>query len=119
MLHHIVNDFDTQHKNFQASYSGNSSIKRYQYIIYDINRVISSVVRYKIPGYIELPRDMVNKKLTTPNFCKISNIFSNKKALHEALQETAQMIKSSSKPVIVAGVEIQRHGIQELLLKLL
>lgn len=119
LLHHIVNDFDTQHRIFKQVTVATAVLNDTNTIISDINRVISSVFRYKIPGYIELPRDMVNKKITAPNFCKVSNVFSNKKALQEALQETAQMIKSSSKPVIVAGVEIQRHGLQELLLKLL
>lgn len=119
MLHHIVNDFDTQHRIFKQVTVATAVLIDTNTIISDIDQVITSVVRYKIPGYIELPRDIVNKKITAPNSCKISNVFSNKKALQEALQETAQMIKSSSKPVIVAGVEIQRHGIQELLLKLL
>ncbi|MGB6422760.1 MAG: thiamine pyrophosphate-dependent enzyme, partial [Anaerolineales bacterium] len=44
---------------------------------------------------------------------------SDAKALQEALHEAVDIINSAKKPVIIAGVELQRFGLQELLLGLL
>lgn len=119
MLHHIVNDFETQHNIFREVTIATAVLGDMKSVVSDIDRVISSVVRFKIPGYIELPRDIVNKKITSPKLRKMSKMRSNNLVLQEALNETVQMINFSKKPVIVAGVEIQRFGVQDLLLRMI
>lgn len=119
MLHHIVKNFDTQHNIFREVTIATTVLDDVDTAISDIDRVIDSVVRYKIPGYIELPRDMVNKKIILSRSWNISKVQSNKLVLQEALKETIHMINYSKKPVVVAGVEIQRYGLQNLLLELL
>src|SRR5262249_28928968 len=54
-----------------------------------------------------------------PRIYASSDLQSDINTLEEALGEAVSIINSARKPVIVAGVEIQRFGIQSLLLKLI
>jgi TPP-dependent 2-oxoacid decarboxylase len=73
----------------------------------------------KLPVYIEIPRDITYKIIKGPQHCNIPDFIINHKAMKEALDETANMINNSKNPVIVAGVEIQRFGLQHYILEFL
>lgn len=93
----------------------------------DINRVLSSAIKYERPVYIELPRDIVLAPIHSDQEIYVdsptSNVFSkNVKAaegeeeyqtditsLKEAVSEATTLINSSNRPVIIAGVEIQTY----------
>jgi TPP-dependent 2-oxoacid decarboxylase len=57
LLHHKVRDFDTQQRIFEHMTVDSTLIDNPQTAAKDIDRVLSSAVRYKRPVYIELPRD--------------------------------------------------------------
>jgi len=85
----------------------------------EINRVFNAALRYKRPVYIELPRDMVLVPAPSDQQLDDQKPLSDTKALQEALHDAVDIINSAKKPVIIAGVELQRFGLQELLLGLL
>ncbi|MBD0359708.1 MAG: alpha-keto acid decarboxylase family protein, partial [Nitrososphaeraceae archaeon] len=102
----------------------------------DINRVLSSAIRNKRPVYIELPRDVVSVPIyiqqSSTDFKTVSQSYPESTKLveereygidmhsmHEALSEATTMINSSKKPIIIAGVEIHRFGLQGILLQLI
>jgi thiamine pyrophosphate-dependent acetolactate synthase large subunit-like protein len=65
-------------------------------------------------------RDVVNspvvtasKRLTNTEYEDLSELL----AMAEVVEEAAAMINASEKPVIVAGVEIQRFGLQDEVLR--
>src|ERR687885_2976274 len=60
LLHHKVRDFDTQQKIFEHVTVDSVLIDNPITAAKDIDRVLSSVMRYKRPVYIELPRDKVS-----------------------------------------------------------
>src|SRR5918912_4613851 len=60
LLHHKVRDFDTQQKIFEHMTVDSVLIDNPTTAAKDIDRVLSSAVRYKRPVYIELPRDRVS-----------------------------------------------------------
>ena len=89
-------------------------------------RILSSAIRYKRPVYIELSRD----KVLTPipiyqeRYADSSTIYSKSAkveegyetdmdSMQEALTEATAMINCSKQPVIIAGVEIHRFGLQD------
>jgi len=101
-----------------------------------INRVLLSAMRYKRPVYLELPRDKVltslplngwekeghaeGQQITDINFIsKNASPESDIDSLKEAINEAKEMIKFSRKPIIVAGVEIHRFGLQRAILTLI
>ena len=95
----------------------------------DIDRVLSSAIRYKRPVYIELPRDMTSTTIpisreqfadssTYSKTTKEEEYETDMDSMQEAIAEAVAMINSSKRPVIIAGVEIQRFGLQDKLLQL-
>ncbi len=136
LLHHKVRDFDTQLEIFKHITVDSTVITDPSNAIKDINRVLLSAIRYKRPVYIELPRDMILAPLAlsdlkkealtqTRMLAKKSSVFkstsfeSDLDSLRESVTEGRKMIKSSKKPIIVAGVEIHRFGLQNLILRLI
>ena len=78
--------------------------------------MLEHVARYKRPGYIELPRDMVGVVPEGPYTTSLRPTASNPEALAEALAEAIRRITAARSPVIVADVEIHRFGLQDKLL---
>lgn len=129
LLHHKVRNFDTQLEIFKQLTVDSILVDDSTIAPQGIDRVISSVLQYKRPGYIELPRDMVSVRILTSQQEQRPNSSSSESttepeyksdliSMHEALLEATAMINSSDKPVIVVGIEIHRFGLQEKLLEL-
>jgi TPP-dependent 2-oxoacid decarboxylase len=60
LLHHKVRDFNTQQKIFEHVTVDSVLIDNPRTAAKEIDRVLSSAMRYKRPVYIELPRDKVS-----------------------------------------------------------
>ena len=63
MLHHRSNQFDTQRKIFEQITVASAELNDPTTAMAEIDRVLASIQRYKRPGFLELPRDMVNTLL--------------------------------------------------------
>jgi TPP-dependent 2-oxoacid decarboxylase len=74
----------------------------------DIDRVIHAVERYKRPGYIELPSDMVNVVRSHKHRDLSLAELTDTAVLQECIAEATMMLNQSRRPVILAGVEIHR-----------
>ena len=129
LLHHKVRDFDTQQKIFKHLTIDSVLIDNPRTAAKDIDRVLSSAIRYKRPVYIELPRDMTSTPIpisreqfadssTYSKTTKEEEYETDMDSMQEAIAEAVAMINSSKRPVIIAGVEIQRFGLQDKLLQL-
>src|SRR4029079_19180070 len=59
LLHHKVRDFRTQLEVFEKLCVATTKLDDPAVAIREIDRVLDTVVRYKRPGYIEIPRDQV------------------------------------------------------------
>ena len=125
LLHHKVKNFDTQFKVFEEITVASVLINNPQTAAQEIDRILNAALTYKRPVYIELPRDMVSVDIFLDpiqnNTVAQVDQYQEKSdpiILMEALNETIDMINSSIRPVIVAGVEIQRFGLQNELLNL-
>jgi TPP-dependent 2-oxoacid decarboxylase len=129
LLHHKVRDFDTQQKIFEHITIDSVLVDNPRTAAKDIDRVLSSATRYKRPVYIELPRDNVSIPIYQEQYVDPSTTYSktakivegyetDMNSMHEALAEATVMINSSKQPVIIAGVEIHRFGLQDQLLQL-
>jgi len=119
LLHHMVRDFDTQLKVFDQFTVGSTVISDPQTACREIDRVLSAALQYKRPVYIELPRDMISVPVTPYRRSGKTKKPSDTMALQEALKEAIDIINTAKKPVIIAGVELHRFGLQPMLLRLL
>src|SRR5207247_2763491 len=70
------------------------------------------------PVYIELPRDLVAVPGIRHHIPREFHEQSDERTLREALAEAVEMIRAGKRPVILAGVEVHRFGLQNLLLNL-
>ncbi|HEY6885705.1 MAG TPA: thiamine pyrophosphate-binding protein [Nitrososphaeraceae archaeon] len=124
LLHHKVRDFDTQQKIFENITIDSVLVNNPRTAAKDIDRVLSSASRYKRPVYIELPRDKISIPIYQERYvgsylAKVEEGYETDiDSMQEALAEATTMINSSKRPVIVAGVEIHRFGLQDKLLQL-
>ncbi|OLP15892.1 preprotein translocase subunit Tim44 [Leptolyngbya sp. 'hensonii'] len=118
LLHHKVREFDTQFKVFQQLTVASTVIDRPDTAFQEIDRVIAAALRYKQPVYIELPRNLVHQP-GHPNYqWAVSPEPSDENALKEALEEALTLINQAHRPVILAGVELHRFGLQDSLMQL-
>ncbi|NLF07483.1 MAG: alpha-keto acid decarboxylase family protein, partial [Pirellulaceae bacterium] len=116
LLHHRVKDFRTQAEVFRRICCAEAELNDPGAALRDIDRVLSTVARLSRPGFIELPRDMVHVVPEGPHLHSHRQPSSNSEALSEAVADAVQRIEKSDGPVIIAGVEIQRFGLQDKLI---
>ncbi|KAH7385090.1 pyruvate decarboxylase [Cadophora sp. MPI-SDFR-AT-0126] len=82
----------------------------------EIDRVIIEGVKSRLPVFIYIPTDVVSvqldaKRLETPLDTTVQN---DKSAEDAVVENVLELIKSASKPVILADVLTTRHGGREL-----
>jgi indolepyruvate decarboxylase len=118
LLHHRVRDFSTQREVFDKITCASAVLDDPLTAFREVDRVLAAAQRYKRPVYIELPRDCVDMAPVYEHAPPEKEERSDPTALREALAEAGEMIRASERPVILAGVEVHRFGLQDLLLRL-
>jgi indolepyruvate decarboxylase len=118
LLHHRVKDFRTQFEVFRRLCVAAADLVDPATAFRDIDRVLEAVVRYRRPGYIELPRDVVGVAPEVPHTPAAMRTTSDPEALQEAVAEAVRRIAAARRPVILACVEIHRFSLQDKLLAL-
>ena len=119
LLHHQVRDIETQKRMFEQITVASTVLDNPETASAEIDRVLSAALRYKLPVYIELPKDMVFATITRHKVEHKIKEATNLVALNEALKESIEMINSAKNPVIITGVEIKRFGLEDQLLQFL
>lgn len=118
LLHHKVRDFHTQQRIYDEITVATALLDEPFTAFNEIDRVLDAVHRYKRPGYIELPRDMVDVRGTLYQRPSTGGHLSEPEILDAAVEDAVDFINHSKRPVILAGVELHRFGYQNKLLKL-
>lgn len=118
LLHHMVRDFRTQAEVFEKFTIAGTELSDPLMAFAEIDRVLDAADRFKRPVYIELPRDLVH--VVPPVAHRYAGVVhrNDPQATAEAIRETVDRLTKATKPVIVAGVEIHRFGLQDELLRL-
>jgi TPP-dependent 2-oxoacid decarboxylase len=119
LLHHKVRSFDAQRRIFEEITVASTLLSDPRTAAGEIDRCLTESVRHKMPAYIELPRDVACLPIASDHtgLCEVQEA-SDQVALQEALEEAVAMINRAQRPVIVAGVELHRFGLQRQLLDL-
>ncbi len=118
LLHHKVRDFRTQIEVFEKLCVAGAEISDPFTAFREIDRVLDAAVRYKRPVYLDIPRDMVNVVPQAAHAPQRLTMSTDPQALAEAAQEAARLLSAAKRPVIVAGVEVHRFGLQDAVLQL-
>lgn len=117
LLHHKVRDFNTQREIFEKITVASASLDDPLTAFREIDRCLEAALRFKRPVYLELPRDRVQSQALVSHQPHALELHSNPEALDAALKEARERITSAKSPVIIAGVEIHRFGLQAEVLK--
>lgn len=118
LIHHKVRTFDTQRRIFEEVTCANTVLNDPETAATEILRVIHAVKTQCRPGYIEVPYDVVDMPIKLPLMKNVPSETSDAEMLEAALAEAADFINAAKKPVIIADVELHRHGLTDLALKL-
>ena len=117
LLHHMVRDFRTQIEVFGKFTIAGTELSDPLTALSEIDRVLDACDRFKRPVYIELPRDMVHVVPPVAHGYARPVFEDNVQATAEAVEETRELLAKAKKPVILAGVELHRFGLQDQLLQ--
>ena len=118
LLHHKVRDFHTQQRIYDEITVATALLDEPFTAFNEIDRVLDAVYRSKRPGYIEIPRDMVDVRGTLYQGLSTGKHISDPDVLDAAVEDACDFINKSKKPVILAGVELHRFGYQDKLIRL-
>lgn len=119
LLHHKSNQYETQRKIFEQITVASAELSQPETACMEIDRVLAAVLRYKRPGYIELPRDMVGFEVELPaQKPRAEEMPGDPEVLAEALAEAVSKMNQASHPVILMGEECYRFGLQDLVIQL-
>ncbi len=117
LLHHMVGEYDTQQGVFEKLTVANTLLSDPHIAFREIDRVLNACLRYKRPVYIELPQDRVNQIPIHPHTPMYNHPVSDDNELRESLGEAFTMLLRSKSPVIIAGIELSRFKLADLVLK--
>jgi len=117
-LHHKGRDFYTQQNIYEEITVASTLLDEPVTAFSEIDRVLDAVYRHKRPGYIELPRDMVNQRGSVSYRPSTGESASEPETLNAALAAAIDFINQSQNPIILAGAELQRFGYQDKLIRL-
>jgi indolepyruvate decarboxylase len=118
LLHHVVRDFRTQIDVFEKLCVATTELIDPVSAFREIDRVLDACMRFKRPVYLELPRDMVDVVPQIGHAFQQPSSGSELGALGEAVADARTLLENCQRPLILAGVEIHRFGLQDQLLML-
>ena len=113
LLHHRVRDFDSQLRIFREVTVAQAVLDNPVTAGDEIHRVLEAAKTSKRPVYLEVPRDCLHWLTHSESPRAAGKPYQDEDTLSEALKEIAALINNARDPVILAGVEIHRFGLQD------
>jgi indolepyruvate decarboxylase len=119
-LHHMVRDFSTQRDVFEKITVASVILDDPHTAEREIDRALKALMQFKRPIYLEIPRDLVLAPVQVVSMEPPTETAyqSDPAALKEAVSEVRGLLSGSERPVILAGAEIHRFGLQDELTEL-
>lgn len=114
LLHHKVRTFDSQRRIYDEVTCASAVLLDPETAAEEIIRVVDAIRAQCRPGYIEVPYDVVDMPIKLPHIKNHPAPASDRDNLDAALAEITERINGAKQPVIVADVELHRHGLTDL-----
>lgn len=119
LSNHLVESFSSQKEIFDHITSYSVVLDDPTTAGWKIDNALNILKESKQPVYIEVPRDVASQPIKydvytqgTPN-----NHKSDALSLKESVEDVSLLVRGSTNPVLVVGVQIARFGLEELLIK--
>ena len=118
LIHHRFGPFTFQREIFERVTCVTEVLNDPVIAFRQIDRAIAAAKYYSKPVYLEIPRDVVNVAgYPMPAVAELAFV-SDQAALAEAVAETLALLEKSAAPMLIAGVELHRRGLQAQLIQL-
>lgn len=119
LLHHKIKEYDDQLRMFEHITIASSALQDPALAFLEIDRVLHEIVTQKRPGYIELPRDIVSF-IPDPVFSHSYQppVQKTPPIQTELVENIVSRINYSQKPVIMAGIGIERNYLESAVITL-
>ncbi len=118
LLHHRFGPFTFQREIFERITCATVVLNDPVIAFRQIDHAIAAARRFCKPVYIEIPRDLVMVEGYPMPAEAMEQFASDEIALSEAIAETTELMAKSVSPMIIAGVELHRRGLQGALVEL-
>ena len=118
LLHHRFGPFTFQREIFERITCACVVLDDPLIAFRQIDRALAAARRFGKPVYIEIPRDMVMVQGYPMPVETVERFVSDESALAEAVAETIELMAGSVSPIVIAGVELHRLGLQQALVEL-
>ncbi|HAS82771.1 MAG TPA: hypothetical protein DCS43_08900 [Verrucomicrobia bacterium] len=119
LVHHLVANYQLQLDLFRKVTADAVMITNPDTAPAEIDRVLTTCIQRKLPGYIEIPADMAVTPCRRPAApLPMPKAASDPVALTRCVSTAAAFFNRSSSPILLAGVELMRHDLGAATLKL-
>ena len=115
LLHHRFGPFTYQREIFERITADAVVLDDPVIAFRQIDHALRIAREQSRPVYLELPRDRVSSAGMVLPTIEINPVASDPETLDEAVTETQQRLQQATRPVIVAGVELHRRGLKDVL----
>jgi len=112
LMHHKVRTFDTQRRIYEEVTCATAVLLDPETAAAEIMRVVSAVLENSRPGYIEVPFDVVDMPIgVIPPTVNHPAPVSDQDNLNAMLEDAVAAVNNAKQPVIIADIELHRHGL--------
>jgi len=119
LLHHTVGDMDRQRRTYQTVTENSIVLLNPSNAPQQIDEILATCLRTRRPVYIEIPADVAGMPCSLPVPIEWDRTIKNDTAaMDEAVEETARILGEAKNPIILAGIEAKRFGIEKELQQL-
>lgn len=119
LIHHRFGPFMFQREIFERITCATVVLNDPAIAFRQIDRAIAAARQFCKPVYIEIPRDLILVEGYPMPAEVIEPFACDEKALSEAIAETTELMAKSTSPIVIAGVELHRRGLQADLIELI
>ncbi len=117
LLHHRVKTFESQLNVYREVTAAAAALHDASTALAEIDRVLATILERKRPGYLEVPRDMVGAPGGASG-TRPEAKHPGRAALEEAMGEVVARLNRSVRPIVYAGVEVERFDLREKVIAL-
>jgi TPP-dependent 2-oxoacid decarboxylase len=123
LIHHQAREIDSQHRIYQEVTCASAVLTDPRRAALEFHDVMRAIWAEQRPGYVEIHRDMVDRKIEVPPEIiewdgHLPFKPSNQRKVEEAARETAAMFNASRHPVLITGIEVHRYKVSRLVVEL-
>ncbi|HEV7730632.1 MAG TPA: thiamine pyrophosphate-binding protein [Candidatus Binatia bacterium] len=117
LIHHQAKAIDSQQRIYRELTCASAVLHDPRTVAETVHHVVQEIWREQRPGYLEIHRDMVDRRIPVPQEIidwdgSLSFARSDERNVTEAVRETTARINAARRPMVTVGLETFRYKMQ-------